>query len=124
MDSSTYHFKYQLTKQTNTVVIYFNPDCEHCKIEAKNIVDSLAQFKETQFVFASYAPFKEIQQFAADYNLLLHKNIIVGRDEQYFIPRFFKVRFTPFVAVYNKDGVLLKAFEGGASVKKLLDTLE
>jgi thiol-disulfide isomerase/thioredoxin len=123
MDSSTYFYKYQLKKSTPTVIIYFNPDCEHCKTETKNLMDSINYVQDVQFVLASYSAFGEIKKFDSIYNLAAQKNIKVGRDEKFFIPVFYQVRFTPFVAVYNKNGELLKAFEGGTTIKNLMKVL-
>jgi hypothetical protein len=34
------------------------------------------------------------------------------------------VKFTPFVAVYDKNNLFIKAFEGGAEMKDLLAVLK
>jgi thiol-disulfide isomerase/thioredoxin len=119
MDSSTYAYKYQLKKNRPVVVIYFNPDCGHCQSETKHITDSMNLLKKVQFVFASYSKFPELKKFYGDYGLARFKNIIFGRDEQFFFPRFYDVRFTPFVAVYDKEWKLVRVFEGGTTVAKL-----
>lgn len=119
MDSSTYFYKYQLKKNTPTVIIYFNPDCDHCQTEAAHLVDSMRYVKKAQFVFASYSKFSEIKAFAIKYQLSTQPNIKVGRDENFYIPSFYRVRFTPFVAVYNKKGALVQVFEGGTSILNL-----
>jgi protein-disulfide isomerase len=123
MDSSTYFYKYQLKKNTPTIIVYFNPDCDHCQHDAKKIVDTIKAFKNAQFVFVSYAPFGEIKKFTITYKLNEQKNIKVGRDEKYFISVFFKVRFTPFVAVYDGLGNLVRVFEGGTTMKKLAELI-
>jgi thiol-disulfide isomerase/thioredoxin len=119
MDSSTYTYKYQLKKDQPVIVIYFSPDCEHCQTGTKHITDSMKLFKKVQFVFASYAKFLELKKFHEDYGLATFKNIIYGRDEQFFFPRFYNVRYTPFIAVYDKEGKLVRVFEGGTTVAKL-----
>jgi thiol-disulfide isomerase/thioredoxin len=124
MDSATFAYKYQLKKKKPVVVIYFNPDCDHCKIETKSIADSMKLLKSVQFVFTSYAKFEEMKKFHEDYGLSRFKNIIYGRDVMFFFPRFYDVKYTPFVAVYGKDWKLLRVFEGGASVAKLLTVLK
>jgi hypothetical protein len=124
MDSATYFYKYQLKKKMPTAIFYFNPDCEHCQYEAKVLVDSIKYVKHIQFVFASYAKFAEIKKFDSTYQLTAQPNIKVGRDENYYIPVFYKVRFTPFLALYDKNGFLIKAFEGGTSVRNIAATIK
>jgi hypothetical protein len=124
MDSISYFSKYQLKKNTPTVIIYFNPDCNHCIQETRNLLDSMAYVNQAQFVFASYAPFGEIKKFDSLFKLFTYPNIKIGRDVRYYIPAYFKVRFTPFIAVYDHKGMLLKAYAGGTSIKKLAAVLK
>ncbi len=123
MDSTRYAYKYQLKKDQPVVVMYFSPDCEHCREETRRITDSMKLLKKVQFVFASYAPFAQVKQFYKDFNLEKYKNVVYGRDEQFFFPRFYDVKYTPFVAVYGSDGKLVRVFEGGSSVARILAAL-
>ncbi len=48
--------KQQLTEGKPVVFVYFSPDCQHCKTEAKDLAaakDSVASF---QFIWVSYPP--------------------------------------------------------------------
>ncbi len=124
MDSVTYFYKYQLKKNTPTVIVYFSPDCEHCQVDAKDLVDSIKYVKHIQFVYAAYSPFVAIKKFDSTYKLSTQPNIKIGRDEKYFIPSFYKVRFTPFVALYDKKGFLIKVFEGGTPVVNIAKAIK
>jgi thioredoxin-related protein len=124
MDSATYFYKYQLKKNTPTVIVYFSPDCEHCQVDAKDLIDSIKYVKNIQFVYAAYSPFVAIKKFDSTYKMSAQPNIKIGRDEKYFIPSFYKVRFTPFVAVYDKKGFLIKVFEGGTPVINLAKVIK
>jgi Thioredoxin-like len=101
------------------VVMYFSPDCDHCQEETRRLTDSMYLFENWQFVFVSYAPFGELKKYYADYGLHRFSNIIYGRDTQFFFPRFYNVKFTPFVAVYGADWKLIRVFEGGTTAAKL-----
>lgn len=119
MDSSTFAYKYQLKKNRPVVVIWFNPDCEHCQQETKWITDSMKLMKKVQFVFASYSKFEEMKKFYDEYGLSKFENIIYGRDVQYQLPRFYELKYTPFVAAYGKNWKLIRVFEGGTTVANL-----
>lgn len=119
MDSSTFAYKYQLKKNRPVVVIWFNPDCEHCQQETKWITDSMKLLKNIQFIFASYSKFEELKKFYNEYGLSKFENIIYGRDVQYQLPRFYELKYTPYVAAYDKDWKLIRVFEGGTTVEKL-----
>jgi thiol-disulfide isomerase/thioredoxin len=124
LTDSTWYTKEDLPKKKPIVVIYFSPDCSHCQWEAQQIVDSMEYLSNAFFVFASYKKMPEIKEFAEKYKLLAQPNIKVGRDTAYFIPSFFRVKFTPFIGMYDEDGKFVKAFPKGATIEDLRAVLE
>lgn len=112
--------KNDLPKKTNIVIIYLNTDCGHCKDLVKQIVDSFSLVRKTFFVLSSYNKIDEISAFENSFNLKQFDKLVIGRDEKYFIPSFYKLTSTPFVAVYNKKGKLIKAYQNGFSISELL----
>ncbi|MBN8665767.1 MAG: redoxin domain-containing protein [Chitinophagales bacterium] len=112
--------KQQLPEGKPVVFVYFSPDCQHCKTEAKDLAaakDSVASF---QFIWVSYHPIERVRDFALQAGLDKLANHSFTRDPNYKIPSFFRVRFTPFVAVYNAKGQFVEAFEGGADVPTII----
>ena len=108
---STWFTKEQLPKYPYTAIVYFAPDCGHCQITAKDLVASMDSLKNVFFVFVAYRPLDEIKAFYNYYGLDKFSNVRVGRDPKYFVPAFFQVRSTPFVAVYNQNGALVRVFD-------------
>ncbi|NCI51462.1 hypothetical protein GWC95_16150 [Sediminibacterium roseum] len=100
-----------VSKYDHTFIIYFSPDCGHCQHEATEIVKNMDSLKNAFFVFVAYKPLEDIKGFASYYKLDQFANVRVGRDPQYFIPSFFRVTRTPFVVLYNKQGLLEKVFD-------------
>ncbi len=123
-DSATWFTKDELPKKKPVVIIYFSPDCHHCQLEAQEITDSMHLFKNAFIVFVSYRDMSDIRAFAEKYKLLNFSNIRIGRDPKYFVPSFYRVKFTPFVAVYSKKGELLNAFEGGAPLATIASLIK
>lgn len=123
LTDSTWFSKTDLPKKTPTVIMYFSPDCSHCQWEVKELVDSMKYFGNVFFVLASYKKMPEIKEFSEKYHLSEQKNIRIGRDTAYFLPTFYKVKFTPFIGVYDEDGNFLQAFPKGATVEDLKSLL-
>lgn len=121
-DSTTFT-KSDLPKNKPAVIIYFSPDCGHCQYEAKVIVQNMDSMSNAVFVWVSYHPMEEIRQFFVKYGLNKFKNIIVGRDLKYFIPSYYKVEVTPYMALYNSKGLFMKEFREGAKVEELAKAL-
>ena len=110
---STWFVYAQVPDKMPVVVIYFNPDCGHCHLTAKQFNTARKKFADVYFVWVSYMDLGEIKTFARDYGLSGARNTCIGRDPNYFLPAFFKVTYTPYIAVYNSNRKLLQTFDGG-----------
>lgn len=120
---STWFTKQQLPPSDFTIIVYFSPDCGHCQYEAKEMMKYADSLQNTFMLWVSYRDMADIKGFAEEYGFFKHKNIKVGRDPNYAIPSFFQVKYTPYVAVYNKKGDYVKAFEGGVEMPELMTLL-
>ncbi len=121
---NTWFTKEQLPNKDYTVIIYFAPDCGHCQHEMKEIIKNIDKFNKVNFVWVSFKSMPEISEFYVKYEVSKYPNMYMGRDLDYKLPSFYRVKFTPFVAVYDKKGLFMKAFEGGAEMKDLLSLLK
>ncbi len=117
---STWFTKSELPKNRPIVIIYFSPDCGHCQLTAKELVKDMDKLKNIFFIMISYHTPDEIKKFAKDYKLNHFTNVKFGRDPAYFIPAFYRVKFTPFMAAYNKKGKLLQAWDQGTDPETLI----
>lgn len=121
---STNFTKEELRRNTPTLIMYFNPGCDHCKHQTDSIIANMDQFKKMQIVMASYAQPEEISTFYTEHNLESYANIHVGRDTKYFFQPFYKIMNLPFLALYDKKGKLLTTFEGTTPIAKLLEAFD
>lgn len=122
-DSSWFRTK-DLPAKQSTVIIYFNPECGHCQNTADELSKNIANFPNVTFLWVTYlSPMNEIETFKKNFNLDSNPNIHFGKDPQYFIPAFFRVEQTPFVALYNPKGKLEKAWPMYFSVAELQKAL-
>jgi thiol-disulfide isomerase/thioredoxin len=119
IDSSLFTEKL-IPKAEYTCIVYFSPDCGHCQYEADQMIRNMDSLKQVQFIWVSYRDFNDIKAFGRKYQFDLYPNIIIGRDPEYTIPAFFQVKFTPFVALYDKNKLFLKAWESGVEMPELL----
>ena len=100
-----------IPKYEYTAIVYFSPTCGHCQFTAKDIVKHTDSLKNVFFVFVSYSPMNEIREFYNAYGLNVFANIRIGRDPKYYVPSFFHVEATPFVAVYDRNHKLVTVFD-------------
>ncbi|HXB95400.1 MAG TPA: hypothetical protein VNU70_09585 [Puia sp.] len=121
LDSVTYLSKDDVRKNHRTIIMYFSPDCEHCKHQTEAILDSFGKFKDIEIVMATYQPFDELKEFNTHYRIFDHPNILIGRDEKFVLPPFYKIRNLPYLALYDKKGKLITTFEGTQKVDTILN---
>lgn len=123
-DSTTYFTKENFAKKTPVLIILFNPDCEHCKAETKELLDNMEHFKNIQIIMATMMSFEMMKNFYAKFKLADYTNITVGKDITYFLPVFYHISNLPYLALYNKKGELITTFEGAVPLHKVLQEFD
>ncbi|HWB92883.1 MAG TPA: thioredoxin fold domain-containing protein [Puia sp.] len=121
LDSTSYLTPADLKKGRKTLVMYFSPDCEHCKHQTESILADWEHFKDMNIVMATYQPFSEMKEFNKHYKMYEHSNVRIGRDEKFVLPPFYKIRSLPYLALYDKKGHLITTFEGTQKTETIID---
>jgi thioredoxin-related protein len=121
---STYFTPADLKKNKPVMIIYFSPDCSHCQHMVYEMKPKMKEFGDTQIVMVTFTEFtmlKMIQTFTRDFDLAKYPNIIVGTEgHTYVVQRYYQVRTTPYIAVYDRKGKLVKAFEKAPTISELI----
>ena len=121
VDSTTFLTKDDLKKHHLTMIMFFSPECDHCKHQTKDILESINRFKDVEIVMATYQPFDQMREFYKNFHIADHPNIKMGRDEKFVLPPFYKIQNLPFLALYDKKGNLITTFEGNQKVDTILN---
>lgn len=121
---STWFTTSSLPKNKPVIITYFSPECGHCQLEAQELAKHMDDLKNVNFVWASYFTPAEIKEFMTKYEMKDFKNVHFGRDVKYYLPVFYDLKFTPFTAVYDKQGKLIKTYETGIDFKELSELLK
>jgi thioredoxin-related protein len=123
-DSVSYFTKADLPKKTASLLMLFNPQCEHCQHETEQLIKNIGQFKKIQIVMTTSMPFDSMLAFREKYQLAQYKNIIVAQDTHYFLFSYFLNRNLPFMAFYDRKKDLISVSEGGLPIDKVLKEFE
>ncbi|MBS1668873.1 MAG: thioredoxin family protein [Bacteroidetes bacterium] len=121
VDSSSYYTNSDLRKHHETLIMYFSPECDHCKHQTKDLIAEMDKLKNIDIVMATYFPFSEMKNFYSNFHISNYNNIKLGRDENYQIPSNYNIHSLPFLALYDKKGKLVTTFEGSQKISTLLD---
>lgn len=107
-------------KKQETIIMYFSPECDHCKHQTTEMINRIKDLSKYQIVLATYQPEEEMAGFQTYYQLQKYANIRMGRDTKFLLPPFYRIKNLPFLALYNRKGELLKTFDGNVKVDTLL----
>ena len=117
---STNLTKDNLKHHQPTLIMYFSPDCDHCKHQWAEMEKQMTELKKYQIVMVTYQPFQEMVDFYKEHKIAGYANVKMGRDTKFFLPPFFQIKSLPFQALYDKKGELITTFEGNVDVAKVL----
>jgi thioredoxin-related protein len=122
-DSTTFYTKDNIPAKTRVLFILFDPGCSHCQKESEELVSHKESFNDIQVLLIAMpsAGFEYVNDFVRKYRLNELKHLVVGRDIHYFMPSFYSVRHLPFMALYDKKGNLITAFEGAIGIRKVIE---
>jgi len=125
---STYFTPANLKKDKPVMIIYFSPDCSHCQHLVYDMKPKMKQFGDTQIVMVTFTDFnmlKMIKNFTRDFGLAKYHNVIVGTEgHTYVVQKYYQVRTTPYIAVYDRKGKLVKAYEKAPTMSELIATVK
>lgn len=124
VDSAHILTKENIKKNSKVLLIFFSPECEHCKHQMRDILADISKFKDIEIVMATFQPFEQMQTFYNYFRIADHPNILMGRDEKYMLPPFYRMQSLPYLALYDKKGNYISHFEGNQKVDTILNAFQ
>ncbi len=126
VDGVTYYNADNIEKGKPLMIVYFDPECEHCQNFTKQLVKNIAKFSNTQIVMICAAPgIPPLKKFVDQFNLGKYTNIKAGTEGMYHATmNFYNVDVTPFTALYNKSGQLITFYRTVPQIQTLVEELK
>lgn len=113
-----------LIKNTSTLFVYFNSECEFCNEEAEMIKENVEKFKNFQLIFISIEKPELIKSFATKHKLNECDKINFLSDTQVSFAPTFDVKSLPCLVLYDKDQQLIEKIKGQIKPEVLIKKLE
>jgi hypothetical protein len=123
-DSTTYIDTKNIPKGKPIVLFYYGPYCPYSKAQMEEIIDDINVFNNVQIYVFMTGRFRDMKTFYTHYRLDKYKNIVAGLDFSGFFRQYFELIGVPFIAIYNKDMKLNKAFVGKINSKQIIKALD
>lgn len=109
-----------IPKGKPVIIIYFDPECDHCQKLMDELFKKILQFKKAEIVMVTYKPLDELPPFEKKYAITKFPNIHVGTEGAVFFLRdYYGLTKMPFVALYNKKGTLVYSNREQPSVEEI-----
>lgn len=121
---SSWYSKVNLPAKKPVLILYFSPDCGHCQLETEELISRMKELKNLHVVMVTSRPYADMAFFANHYKLRRFPSIKIGADPQRLVTNFYNVKFTPFSALYDKKGKLVKVYEDGINWKELVSLIQ
>jgi len=112
-----------LKKDTPTLFVYFNTECEFCNEETQMIKGNIEKFKAFQLVFISFEKPDLIKTFATKYKLTTYDNVTFLSDTKVSFATTFDVKSMPCLVLYDKNKKLIEKIKGQTKVETILKKL-
>lgn len=109
---------HQLPVGKPIVVVYFSPECDHCHALLNEYCSNAKLFSGTSVAMVTFAPIAAVKKVIDKYKLYNHPNVYVGTEgNTFFLRKYYGLTETPFVALYNKNGDLIKRYNKNPDMK-------
>ncbi len=104
-----------------TIFMFYDPDCDHCQMQAQWMSSSGAAFKNIQLIWVSTADNDMITDFYKKYFSGFTGNVQFLKDVKFKFDSYFGYSVSPTILVYGSDGTLIKHFSKETPVNELVN---
>lgn len=122
LDSTAYRVSPR--KNQFLLIIFFNPSCEYCQAEAREIKSKIDRFSGSSVLMISSSLISEIRTFAKEYSLQDNPVVTFAKINPNEVFKSFGSLSIPHTFIYGKDKQLIREFKGEASVDIIIKYLE
>lgn len=113
-----------LSQNKKTIIMLFNPDCEHCQQQLQLLLTIPEVINNTNLVLSSTETLQKINTFYTKFRLENYNGVIIGKDFKYFFGGYYRPKTIPVLAFYNKQKQLVYFNQGNVKKKQILQALK
>lgn len=121
---STSFTKGDLHAKKSTLIMIFSPECGHCQHITNLLLENIGHFKNTQILMFTWLPYSEMISFYRTYKIANHPQITMAWDKKDFFLPYYHVQTFPALIAYNKNGKLIKAFDGNIKIEEIWKAID
>jgi hypothetical protein len=113
-----------LTENNKTIIMLFNPACEHCQNQLELMLTIPEITESTNIILTSGETMAKLKVFYDKFHLEKYPLIHIGKDYKYFFGGFYQPKTIPVLAFYNKQKQLVYFNQGNVKKNEILEALK
>ncbi len=121
MDDKPYT-QQDLRKEQPTVMLFFNPDCDHCQSEADSMTKRAKDFQHVNVLWIAVADKPEMYSFDSTYHLTFNAMTML-RDTGKKAGKLFGIKDVPSIILFDENKEVINKYAGTISADRILKEL-
>ena len=113
-----------LTSGKKTIVMLFNPECEHCQNQLQLLLTIPEVTDSVNLILTATETLGKIKIFYDKFHLEKYPWIHIGKDYKYFFGGFYQPKTIPVLAFYNIHNQLVYFNQGNVKKKEITEALK
>lgn len=113
-----------LQPNKRTIIMLFNPECEHCQQQLQLLLSMPEVKQSAQIVLSTTETLEKLNIFYKKFNLQQYPFIHPGKDHHYLFGKLFQPKTIPVLAFYDSKQQFVSLYQGNISKKVILKELK
>lgn len=113
-----------LDETKSTIIMLFNPGCDHCRHQLEVLVSAPQVVQSAQIILSSIESHEKNRAFYNKNQLEKYPFVHLGKDFKYFFGGYYRPNTIPVLAFYNPQKQLIFFNQGEVNRKQLEQILK
>ena len=113
-----------LDEKKNTIIMLFNPECDHCQEQLELLLSVLQVVQSAQIILSSIETHEKNRIFYNKNHLEKYPFVHLGKDYKYFFGAYYRPNTIPVLAFYNAKKQLIFFNQGNTKRKQVEQALK
>ncbi len=113
-----------LDEKKNTIIMLFNPECEHCQEQLELLLKIPEVLGSAQLILSSIETHEKNRIFYNKFHLEKYPFVHLGKDYKYFFGGYYRPNTIPVLVFYNPKKQLVLFSQGNTKRKQIEQALK
>ena len=113
-----------LDEKKNTIIMLFNPECEHCQEQLELLLSVPQVVQSAQIILSSIETHEKNRAFYNKNHLEKYPFVYLGKDYKYFFGAYYRPNTIPVLAFYTTKKQLIFFNQGNTKKKQIEQALK